>query len=269
MRLLITGDTHGEPLGRFKDILKETERSDEKPNFNKGNLMIVLGDFGVIWGEDTPKTHRIENSILDQIEAMPFTTLFIDGNHENFDRLMAFPEEKRYGGKIGVLRPSVLHLKQRGHVYNLNGVKAWCFGGGSSIDKTLRKEGRSWWTAEDPTEDEYTYGLKQLEKHYWETDIVLTHEGPFGAVLSLGLKPLSERDLGYKPYLYDPISPYLEMISRKLKFEHWFFGHYHQNMTDFSSSTSESAKHPGEDNYSSVFTRVVDIEIPDKELREK
>lgn len=266
---MVTGDTHGEPHLRFKDLLQEMKCSGEKQTLNKNDLMIVVGDFGVIWGESNPKTDRIEKSILDKLEAMPFTTLFIDGNHENFDRLMTFPEEYRYGGKVGVLRPSVLHLKQRGHVYNLDGVKVWCFGGGTSIDKYLRREGTSWWSAEDPTEYEYEHGLDQLKKNNWEVDMVITHEAPSGAMEALHLQPLTKDSLGYNPYLYDPISPYLEMVSRKLNFSKWFFGHYHKDVIDFTSETMAFSKYSEYSNYSSLYLQTIDTQISEEALQSR
>ena len=33
-------------------------------------------------------------SVLDWLDGKAFTTLFVDGNHENFDRLYAYPVEK-------------------------------------------------------------------------------------------------------------------------------------------------------------------------------
>ena len=37
----------------------------------------------------------METSALDWLDGKVFTTLFVDGNHENFDRLYAYPVEKK------------------------------------------------------------------------------------------------------------------------------------------------------------------------------
>lgn len=54
-------------------------------------------------------------------------------NHENFDRLMAYPVEEWHGGKIQRIRPSVIHL-MRGQVFELEEKKLFTFGGASSHD---------------------------------------------------------------------------------------------------------------------------------------
>ncbi|MGD9665972.1 MAG: metallophosphoesterase [Synergistaceae bacterium] len=265
MRLIITGDTHGNPLNRFRSVLDRVKASeDTEYTFTKNDLMAVVGDFGVIWGPDTPKQRRIENRILDELEAMPFTTVFIDGNHENFDRLRAFPEEERFGGKVGVLRPSVLHLKQRGHVYDFGGMKTWCFGGGISIDKILRREGTSWWAAEEPCKEEYEYGISQLEANGWRVDMVLTHAAPTSALDALNLKPLLIKDLGYEPNLYDPLSPYFEQVTERLDFDRWSFGHYHKDDPELSPIEDLISAPDGHKSYSALYSMALVCEIFDE-----
>ena len=257
MTTFVTGDTHSDPLKRFDKLCEWIEDKGEAP-LTKEDVAIIAGDFGVIWGDGTPKDARIEGHILDALEGMPFTTLFIDGNHENFDRLMRFPVDLRYGGKVGVLRPSVLHLKQRGHVYSVGDRKIWCFGGGISVDKNYRQEGRSWWPQEEPSNEEYRYGLSQLEKHNWEVDFVVTHAGPSGAVDAMGLPPLRE-SFGDKVYEYDPVSPYLEHVSRKLRFKKWFFGHYHKDIKELSSVTARSCVSREEGNFTALHHYVYEL----------
>ena len=265
MRLIITGDTHGNPLNRFRSVLDRVKASEETEYaFTKNDLMAVVGDFGVIWGPGTPKQIRTENRILDELEAMPFTTVFIDGNHENFDRLLAFPEEERFGGKVGVLRPSVLHLKQRGHVYDFGGMKTWCFGGGISIDKILRREGNSWWAEEEPSKEEYEYGISQLAANGWRVDIVLTHAAPTRALNALNLKPLLARDLGYEPNLYDPLSPYFDKIAGRLDFDSWVFGHYHKDDPELRSIEDFISAPDGHKSYSALYSMALGYEIFDE-----
>ena len=265
MRLIITGDTHGDPVKRFRTVMESIKASeDTEYDFTKNDLMAVVGDFGVIWGPDTPKQGRIENRILDELEAMPFTTVFIDGNHENFDRLLAFPEEERFGGKVGVLRPSVLHLKQRGHVYDFGGMKTWCFGGGISIDKILRREGTSWWAAEEPSKEEYEYGISQLEANGWKVDMVLTHAAPTRALNALNLKPLLTKDLGYEANLYDPLSPYFEQVTERLDFDRWSFGHYHKDDPELSPIEDFISAPDGHKSYSALYSMALVYEIFDQ-----
>ncbi len=247
MKVIVISGTHGDPVKRFRSVMDSIKaREGSEPSLTKNDLMAVTGDFGVVWGAETPEWSQIENKILDELEAMPFTTVFIDGNRENFDRLLAFPEEERFGGKVGVLRPSVLHLKQRGHVYDFGGTKTWCFGGGISVDKILRRDGISWWAQEEPSEEEYAYGLSQLEENGWKVDMVLTHAAPTSALHAVRLKSILTRDLGYKPNLYDPMWSYFDKVAKKLDVDRWFFGHHHiddPEQWSFKDSTAKPFDH--------------------------
>lgn len=97
----------------------------------KEDYVIICGDFGGVWNKaDESNT---ETMVLDWLECRTFTTLFIDGNHENFDRLYGYPVENWNGGKVHKIRPSVIHL-MRGQIYELCGRKIFTFGGASSHD---------------------------------------------------------------------------------------------------------------------------------------
>ena len=71
-----TGDLHGNPL-RF-----QPQYFPEQTEMTKDDYMIVCGDFGCVWNGD-----KSDDPQLDRLEALPFTVLFVDGNHENFDAL--------------------------------------------------------------------------------------------------------------------------------------------------------------------------------------
>lgn len=81
----ITGDCHG-TFERFSVKSFPAQRAMTRENF-----VIVCGDFGGVW-EDRPR----ERYWLDWLAQKPFTLLFVDGNHENFDRLYG-----HFGGAEG------------------------------------------------------------------------------------------------------------------------------------------------------------------------
>ena len=101
--IFITGDTHAD-VERFN-----TEIFPEQKEMTKDDYVIVLGDFGLVWNKAESK---YEKHWLDWLDKKPFTTLFIDGNHENFDRLETYKSETWHGGRIQRIRPSVIHLKR-------------------------------------------------------------------------------------------------------------------------------------------------------------
>lgn len=221
--LYVTGDTHG--MEQDTNKLWKRPFSQISKNLTKDDVVIIAGDFGWCFNATpTGAESSEERKALDHLEKLPFTTLFIDGNHENFDRLLRYREGEAYSGKVGILRNHVLHLKQRGHIYDICGYKVWCFGGASSTDKQYRTEGRSWWPQEEAAEAEYAYGLEQLKAAGWKVDLVVAHEAPelLSNVILAGVSPLGKLPI------------YLQDVVGKLSFSRWYFAHYHGDM-DFEA----------------------------------
>lgn len=73
---------------------------------SREDFMIICGDFGLIW-----KDCEEERNWLKWLEDRPWTTLWIDGNHENFDRLKSFSTEKWNGGLIQKITPHIFHFE--------------------------------------------------------------------------------------------------------------------------------------------------------------
>ena len=106
--IYITGDCHGD-FSRFS-----TAAFPEQKEMTKDDYVIICGDFG-IW-HDTNE----ERYWLKWLNEKPFTTLFVAGNHENYDRLNSdeFEIKDWHGGKVHVIRDSILHL-MNGYVFNI------------------------------------------------------------------------------------------------------------------------------------------------------
>ena len=134
--IYITGDTHGQ-----HDFAKIRTFAYECNIASKDDYLIIAGDFGAIWNEKTLKQD------LKPYEDLPFTVLFIDGNHENFDLLNSFPIEMWNDGKIHRIRNNIIHL-MRGQVYEIEGKKIFTMGGATSVDRAYRTEYISWWKDE-------------------------------------------------------------------------------------------------------------------------
>ena len=91
--IYVTGDCHGEWSRFDEDIFPEQKE------MSRNDYVVVLGDFG-IWADTKEEKER-----LDALEKKSFTLLFIDGNHENFDRLYhEFSEIEFCGGKAHQIR---------------------------------------------------------------------------------------------------------------------------------------------------------------------
>ena len=163
-KLYITGDCHGD-FDRFA-----TQKFPQLKEMGRDDCIIVTGDFGGIWSGEQADRHK-----LDWLEDKPFTTLFVDGNHENFDLLNAYPEQEWHGGRVHAVRPHVLHLMRR-PLYDIKRHTFVTKGGAASHDiedglldmnapdfraqyihlllegrRRFRIIGKSWWPEELPS----------------------------------------------------------------------------------------------------------------------
>ena len=207
-RLFVTGDTHGS-----HDVSKLNSREfSEGRGLSKDDFVLVAGDFGLPWS--WPESGK-DSYWLNWFEGKPWTTLFIDGNHENFDALGSFAVEEWHGGRVQRIRPSVIRL-MRGELYDIAGMSVFTFGGATSIDRAYRTEGRSWWPQEMPSPEEMDHGRTTLDAHGWKVDVVVTHCAP--SVFLHAINPT---------YGNDMLTEYLYEIERKLDYGHWYLGHYH------------------------------------------
>ena len=233
--IYITGDCH-QDFGRFN-----TRAFPEQKVMTKEDYVIICGDFGGVWHREME--NESETWLLNWLEDKPFTTLFVDGNHENFDRLYCYPVETWHGGKVHKIRESVIHL-MRGQVFEIAGKKIFTFGGASSHDisggilevddpdyrrKVRELERRwtpyrvnhlSWWEQELPSKEEMEEGINNLQKNGNEVDYIVTHCCASQTQSLLGR-------IGYKA---DVLTDYLEELRQKVTFTKWFFGHYHDNL---------------------------------------
>ena len=90
--------------------------------------MVVAGDFGGLWDGSQKDQYW-----LDWLNKKPFTTLFVDGNHENFDLLNTLPEKEWNGGR-SMLCGSMSCTVMRGQVFNFGGLTWFTMGGAASHD---------------------------------------------------------------------------------------------------------------------------------------
>lgn len=208
--IFITGDVHGEyDLRKFGK-----EEFPFQSELTKDDYMIICGDFGFLWDES-----KTEKYWLKWLDNKPWTTLWIDGNHENYNLLKRYRTENWNGGQIQKITNSIYHLC-RGSIFNIEGKKIFAFGGAESHDKDFRIPGKTFWREEMPSLKEMTYGAEVLNGNDWRADIVITHSLPTYILRELDMTAV------YRP---NELTDYFEKISEKLDFDMWFSGHYHLN----------------------------------------
>lgn len=233
--IYITGDTHAE-YSRFN-----TKNFPEQRTMTRDDYVIVCGDFGGVWYDN-----ETERYWLNWLAEKNFTLLYVDGNHENFDRLnsVEFETVDFHGGKAHKIRDNIFHL-MRGHVFNLCGKKVFAFGGASSHDiqdgildpsnypsardcikdymvrtkcgQMLRINHLSWWKEELPSDEEMKLGMQSLKTHGNKVDYVISHSLPQNVCSFMGY------------FKSDTITEYLDLlVENGLKFKEWHCGHYHR-----------------------------------------
>lgn len=235
--IFITGDCHADFL-RFSKY-----NFPDQKEMTRKDFVIVCGDFGGVWtyGQSNPE----ETYWLDWLSEKPFTLLFCDGNHENFDRLKEFPSVAFHGGRAHRIRDNIYHLK-RGHVFNLQGQSFFVFGGARSHDiqdgilraedyptvrdmlrdynertkkgQMLRIDHVSWWKEELPNKQEMNRGIRELNKYGFFVNYVVSHCLPTNAQSTAGF------------YGSDILTDYFDSLvsDHRLQFCRWFCGHYHR-----------------------------------------
>lgn len=207
--IYITGDTHGSiDVGKLN-----TRNFPRQKEMTKDDSVIICGDFGCVW--DGSKEDRYWQKWYDK---KSFTTLFVDGNHENHKLLAEFPKANWSGGMVHRTQSSVLHL-MRGEIFTIGDAEVFCMGGASSHDKHLRKADVSWWEEEIPSKEEFNHAIENLERANWHVDYIVTHCAP---------KSIQAKIASW--YENDAVTSFLQLVEENCKFKHWYFGHYHVDM---------------------------------------
>lgn len=211
MAIYVVGDTHGD----YDWSKLNTVQFPEQKRLTRADYVIVLGDWGGVWDGGASDSY-----VQKWYEEKNFTTLFVDGNHENFDALTKYPVVEWNGGKVQFITPHIIHL-MRGQIYTIEGKTFFVMGGAPSTDKYRRTEGVSWWAQEVPTSEELYEGLNNLDAVGNKVDFVLTHTAPYEvAKLALNAWYVDK----------DPVNQYLEVVAETVDYGDWYFGHWHTDI---------------------------------------
>lgn len=232
MNIWITGDCHG----NFKRF---SRKGRAKFGLKDNDFVIVTGDFGLLWCDDKEFHYN-----LDWMSRLPITILWVAGNHENYNMLEAYPIEDWNGGKVRhIIRNKIIYL-ERGQIFTIEGKTFFTLGGASSQDiedgildrgaydfdiklkflkrnklKRYRILNESWWAQELPTEQELNDALIKLQEYNDKVDYIITHCASSNLEENLGLKN------------HDRLNDFLNYIDKFVTFNHWYLGHYHQDVT--------------------------------------
>jgi hypothetical protein len=206
--IYFTGDTHGDPERLSKTALRQLRAND---------TLIICGDFGYLW-ERTGK----EQKFLDKISKYRFTICFLDGTHENFSLLEAYPIVLFRGGKAHRIRRNVYHL-MRGQIFDMEGKTVFTLGGGESPESLLQNdEELGTERPEVPNKQEMLEAVENLQRHGYAVDYIATHEPPAAIRDFLSVSKLQQREIS-------ALGAFLDELSKTAKFKKWYFGSLHMD----------------------------------------
>lgn len=212
MRIFITGDTH-----RDIDINKiTTKKWPLQKALTKDDILFIAGDFGLPWSENES---NIDKYWLKWHNDKNYTTVFIDGNHENFNSYKNYPIVDFFGAKCHQIRDSIYHVI-RGEIMNINDKSILFMGGAESTDKIYRKPNISWWKEEIPTDAEFQKFHEQINKG---PDIIITHDAPSSIINMIPNIHYGEPSIVSREFQRALFSVYMNNKNEP----YWFFGHYH------------------------------------------
>ena len=205
-RVLLTGDVHANGEWAVHHVLKTARR-------NKVQLILQVGDLSV-WPGIRGKRFLDDVDHESGLARIPWH--FIDGNHEDFDQLLAYPigEDGRR-----IVRQHILHLP-RGFRWSWAGRSFLALGGAGSIDRDSRLPGRSWWPEETITDEDVRECISG-----GPVDVLIAHDAPADLHLTSGWgRPPEdilvdlEASRGRLQHVVDACRPML------LVHGHWHFG---------------------------------------------
>ena len=196
--IYITGDIHGD---------YETFSERRLGQLKKGDTLIITGDFGFIWNNS-----KEEIKSLNKLSKKKFDILFVEGTHENFERLKEFEEVPFHEGTAKKIRENIYCLN-RGELYAIEGKTIFALGGGVPPEVDDPDNCISL-----PTDEEMEYGFVNLREQHRRVDLIITHEAP------ASIKRLIDRGA-----MINDLNLFLDSVMHNTRYDKWYFGSLHED----------------------------------------
>lgn len=208
-KILYAGDIHGSAADLQK-ILDYAFTSNV-------DAVVQVGDFGFFWPND--RTPAMDKFIAERINNWKIPVYTCGGNHDNWNFILekermllsaGFPREA-----FEIIPGSGIFYVPRGSIVSIAGIKHLFIGGAESTDKEYRKPNISWWSDEEPNQDDFKLFAKNLNEE--QPEVIISHDAPLRVPLFR-----VRRNQSYTPNM-------LEKVLRESKYQpdRWYFGHHH------------------------------------------
>lgn len=217
--MLFLGDIHGS----FSHILYSLSRMKEK---NKN--IVQVGDFGIGFHNEEIDLKNLK--IMQEALAIWNCNLYVvRGNHDN-PKYFTGEFKDKLNKKF-----KNIHFIEDYEVVEIEGKHVLFIGGGVSIDRVYRTEGKDYWK-----DEEVVYSpdkIKKILENNSSIDILVTHSAPMwcypqgiDAPIVKNYISIDKGDL--KTDLEDErdiLGKYFDELNDKFKFKYHFYGHFHRN----------------------------------------
>ena len=172
MRVMFLGDTHAD--------LRFVNAATDFAVTQSADVIVQAGDFGV-WDHIQAGVDFLDG-VDARLQQKDKWLIFVDGNHENFERLYGV-YDLDLGTGFRPVRERILHAP-RGHVWGMGGLNFLAFGGASSIDgpdgpgwwPQARGVGNGWWPEERITESDVYEAFINIAGA--PIDVIIAHDCP-------------------------------------------------------------------------------------------
>ncbi len=161
MRVLLVGDLHGNTSAAVEVLDRAADMGVD--------LVLQVGDYG--WWPRDPGGQKFIWKVESRLALRGLDLWWVDGNHEDFDRLEAHPVDEDGRRKLS---DHVWHLP-RGFRWQWEESTWVAVGGAVSVDKKSRIEGKTWFAAEELTDEQ-----ADLIIAAGAADVVVAHDAPLG-----------------------------------------------------------------------------------------
>lgn len=209
----ITGDIHGS-ISYIEDFCRKYSTTIE-------DILIILGDTGFNYHMDYK-----DDWLKLTVSELPITLFCIRGNHEERpENVLGYKLETFCGDEV-YYQPNYPNIKfaKDGGIYNIEGKRCLTIGGAYSVDKFYRLScGWQWFESEQlkPEERDHIDSYIYKNPNY---DYVLTHTCPYGTRPTHLFLPNIDQST-----VDTSMEEWLQKVSNNIKFDKWYFGHYHDN----------------------------------------
>lgn len=163
----LAGDWHGNTRWAVTTITALCQQLP-RPDPYAPKIILHAGDFG-IWPGDTRYLSQVALTLAREDAIL----IFVDGNHENHDRLTRLQNQQP--GQMFIAIRDRIWWATRGARWTWHNRVWLALGGAASVDRAARTPGTSWWPQE-----QITITQAALAALAGKADVMLTHDAPAG-----------------------------------------------------------------------------------------